>query len=146
MCALFPFGLPWGTIVLKVLLETYLRSETGSPQVTNKHPYRRATFAFNGKLERAQRIAILTPIEWLRVYERENERDITKIFNSNGDPMFDDLELFDTYVEKLPIGMKNKSIFYEIPYWEHLKISHLLDPMHIFKNVSYSLWRHISSK
>jgi hypothetical protein len=42
--------------------------------------------------------------------------------------------------------MKRKSIFYELPYWEHLKISHLLDPMHIFKNVSSSLWRHISSK
>ena len=25
-------------------------------------------------------------------------------------------------------------------------ISHLLDPMHLFKNVSSSLWRHISSK
>jgi hypothetical protein len=42
--------------------------------------------------------------------------------------------------------MKRKSIFYELPYWEHLKISHLLDPMHIFKSVSSSLWRHISSK
>jgi hypothetical protein len=42
--------------------------------------------------------------------------------------------------------MKKKSIFYELPYWEHLKISHLLDPMHIFKNVSSSLWRNISSK
>ena len=33
-----------------------------------------------------------------------------------------------------------------LPYWEHLKISHLLDPMHIFKNVPSSLWGHISSK
>ena len=39
-----------------------------------------------------------------------------------------------------------ESFFYELPYWEHLKIAHLLDPMHIFKNVSSSLWRHISSK
>jgi hypothetical protein len=42
--------------------------------------------------------------------------------------------------------MKMKSIFYELPFWEHLMISHLLDPMHIFKNISYSLWRNISSK
>ena len=42
--------------------------------------------------------------------------------------------------------MKRKSIFYELPYWEHLKIAHLLDPIHIFKNVSSFLWRHISSK
>jgi hypothetical protein len=68
------------------------------------------------------------------------------MFDSNGEPMFDDLEFFDTYVEKFPIGMKNKFVFYELPYWEHLKIFHLIDPMHIFKNVSSSLWRHISSK
>jgi hypothetical protein len=68
------------------------------------------------------------------------------MFNSNGDPMFDDPKLFDTYVEKFPIGMKRKYIFYELSYWEHLKIAHLLDPMHIFINVSSSLWRHISSK
>jgi hypothetical protein len=28
------------------------------------------------------------------------------MFDSNGEPMFDDLEFFDTYVEKFPIGMK----------------------------------------
>ena len=42
--------------------------------------------------------------------------------------------------------MKRKYIFYNLPYWEHLNITHLLYPMHIFKNVSSSLWRHISSK
>ena len=60
--------------------------------------------------------------------------------------MFDDPKLFNTYVEELPIGMKSKSIFYELPYWEHLNIAHLLDHIHIFKNVLSSLWRHISSK
>jgi len=68
------------------------------------------------------------------------------MLDSNGEPMFDDPEFFDTYVVKLPIGMKKKSIFYELPYWEHLKISDLLDPMHRFKNVSSYLWRHISLK
>ena len=58
------------------------------------------------------------------------------MFDSNGEPMFDDLEFFDTYVEKFPNGMKRKSIFYNLPYWEYLKITLLLDPMHIFKNVS----------
>ena len=42
--------------------------------------------------------------------------------------------------------MKRKSIFYNLSYWEHLNITHLLDPMHIFKNISYSSWRNISSK
>jgi hypothetical protein len=59
--------------------------------------------------------------------------------------MFDDFEIFDTYVEKIPIGMKRKYVFYELPCWEHLKIGHLLDPMHILKNVSSYLRRHISS-
>ena len=68
------------------------------------------------------------------------------MFDSNGEPMFDDLEFFDTYVEKFPIGMKRKYMFYNLPFWEHLKITHLLYPMHIFKSVSSSLWRHISSK
>jgi hypothetical protein len=61
------------------------------------------------------------------------------MFDSNGERMFDGIELFDTYVEKFMIGMKRKSIFYELPYWDNIKISHLLDPMHIFKIVSSSL-------
>ena len=54
------------------------------------------------------------------------------MFDSNGKPMFDDLELFDTYVEKFPIGMKRKSIYYNLPYQEHLKSTHLLHLMNIF--------------
>ena len=68
------------------------------------------------------------------------------MFDSNGEPMYNDFELSDTYVEKNPIAMKRKWVFYELPYWENLKISHFLDHMHIFKNVSCSLWHHISSK
>jgi hypothetical protein len=60
--------------------------------------------------------------------------------------LFDDPKLFDTYFEKMPIEIKNKYIFYELMYCEHLKIVHLLYPMHILKNVSYYLWRHISLK
>ena len=47
----------------------------------------------------------MTPTKWLRGYERE-DKAFMEIFDSNGEPMFDDLELFDTYVEKFPIGMK----------------------------------------
>ena len=35
------------------------------------------------------------------------------------------------------------SIFFRLPYWTHLKINHLLDPMHIFKNVGSSIWEHV---
>jgi hypothetical protein len=36
LCAMFPSGLPRGPIVLRILLETYLRSKPWSAQVTNK--------------------------------------------------------------------------------------------------------------
>ena len=79
-------------------------------------------------------------------YNIEKENKIVEMFNSNGEPMFDDPEFFHTYDDKMPEGVNMKSIFYELPYWDHLKISYLLDPMHIFKSVSCSLWHHISSK
>ena len=88
----------------------------------------------------------MTQIDWLKAYDKEKEKEIVHMFDSNGEPMFDDPELFDTYDEKIPKGMKMKSIFYELPYLDHLNISHLIDPMHIFKNVPCSLWHHISSK
>ena len=43
-------------------------------------------------------------------------------------------------------GMKWKSSFFLLPYWTELKIHHLLDPMHIFKNVSSSIWRHVTGR
>ena len=111
-----------------------------------KHPYRRLASTFNGKPERTQMPKIMTPTNYLREYDREKEKEIVDMFNSNEETMFDDHEFFNTYVVKIPIGMKRKLVFFELPYWEHLKIVHLLDPMDIFKNVSCSLWCHISSK
>ena len=73
-------------------------------------------------------------------------RNMARVHLSNGEPMFDDWEISNIYVEKIPIGLKNKSIFYELPYCKHLKIAHLLDPMHILKKVSSSLQRHVSFK
>ena len=54
-----------------------------------EHPYRKVASAFNGKWERTQRPPITTPIEQLRAYEREKEEFI-EMFDSNGDPMFND--------------------------------------------------------
>jgi len=42
---------------------------------------------------------------WIREYEIKNEKEIVELFNSNGEHMLYDLEFFDTYVEKIPIGM-----------------------------------------
>ena len=44
------------------------------------------------------------------------------MFDSNEEPLIDDPKFFDYYREKIAVGMKKKSIFYEIPYWEHLNI------------------------
>ena len=43
-------------------------------------------------------------------------------------------------------GMKRLSILHDLPYWGDLLINHLLDPMHIFKNVGELLWKTISGK
>ncbi|MCO5587908.1 hypothetical protein L7F22_041860 [Adiantum nelumboides] len=36
------------------------------------------------------------------------------------------------------------SIWFQLEYWKDLKIFHLLNPMHIFKNVGHSLWKHLT--
>ena len=40
--------------------------------------------------------------------------------------------------------MKRLSIFHSLPYWGDLLINHLLDLMHIFKNVAELLWKTIT--
>ena len=47
-------------------------------------------------------------------YGIEKEKEMEELVDSNGEPMFDDPEFFDTYVEKMPIGMKRKFVFYEL--------------------------------
>lgn len=42
-----------------------------------------------------------------------------------------------------PKGISRYSIFFCLPYWKYLKINHLLDPMHIFKNVASNIWDHL---
>ena len=37
----------------------------------------------------------------------------------------------------------SSNIWFCLKYWKYLKICHLLDPMHIFKNVGPSLWKHL---
>ena len=65
------------------------------------HPYRIASSAFNGKLERTQTFKIMTPTYSLRAYDREKEKKIADMFDSNGEYMLDDHEFFDTFDEKM---------------------------------------------
>ena len=41
-----------------------------------------------------------------------------------------------------PSGMNRLSILHQLPYWQDLLITSLLDPMHIFKNVGQTIWDH----
>ena len=45
-----------------------------------------------------------------------------------------------------PKGMSRHSILLTLPYWAQLKVQHLLDPMHVFKNVGQAIWDHITGK
>ena len=69
----------------------------------------------------------MTLDDWLREYDKDKEKEIAQMFDSNREPMFNYLEFFDTQDEKMSEGMNKKSIF-------------------IFKKNSCSLWCHISSK
>ena len=61
----------------------------------------------------------MTWADGIRAYNIDKEKKITKKIQFN-DPKF-----FNTYVEKMSIQMEIKSVFYKIPYWENLNISHL---------------------
>ena len=58
----------------------------------------------------------MTLTYWIRAYDTEKEKEMAKLFDSDGEPVFDDPEFFDSYVEKMPIRMKRISTFYELPY------------------------------
>jgi hypothetical protein len=56
-----------------------------------QHPYKISTSPFNGKPKRTQRLAIMTPIKCIKAYERQKDKEIKEIFDSNWEPMFNDL-------------------------------------------------------
>jgi hypothetical protein len=96
---------------------------------------------FDGKYENRGPPMIMGPYDWLKKYEYV-ELKAWKDFFDGGDS----IEETKQVVIKMPKWMKRKSIFYELPYSKDLLISHLLYPMHILKNVPYSIFRHISGK
>jgi hypothetical protein len=96
---------------------------------------------FDGKVENRGPPMIIGPGDWIKKYEDVELKGWEDFFDRG-----DLIEEPEEVVFNMPEGMKRKSIFYELPYWKDLLISHLLDPMHIFKNVPDSISRHISSK
>lgn len=57
----------------------------------------------------------MTPTNCSRAYEIEKGKETIELFDSKWEPMLDDFNFFNTYAKKIPIGMKKKFAFYELP-------------------------------
>ncbi|XP_073153348.1 uncharacterized protein [Henckelia pumila] len=91
------------------------------------HPYRRQKKAFNGKQEFNPAPKPLTGLEVLERVDKINYRS----GKMSGKLQREELETKSCW--------KRKSIFFELEYWKHLHVRHVLDAMHIEKNVCESL-------
>ncbi|XP_075473291.1 uncharacterized protein LOC142504292 [Primulina tabacum] len=91
------------------------------------HPYRRQKKAFNGNQEFKLAPKPLTGHEVLERVERINYR-LGKMSGKLQLKVGDEKSC-----------LKKKYIFFELEYWKHLHVRHVLDVMHIEKNVCESL-------
>jgi hypothetical protein len=96
---------------------------------------------FDGKVENRGPPMIMGLGDWIKKYEDAKLKAWEDFFDQG-----DSIEEPEQVVVNMPERMKRKSIFYELPYWKNLLISHPLDPMHILKNVPDSIFQHISGK
>jgi hypothetical protein len=78
------------------------------------HPHIRVASDFNGTYERTQRPKTMTYAYWNREYDTKKDKEMVELFDSNGETMFDEPECFDTYIEKIPIGMERKFMSFHI--------------------------------
>ncbi|XP_074377749.1 uncharacterized protein LOC141719270 [Apium graveolens] len=86
------------------------------------HPYRKRKNDFDGTIE--TRVARF-PLTGKEVFERVKYIDVV---------------LGKLYKKPTPNSIwKKRSIFWDLPYWEHLQVRHCLDFMHIEKNVCESI-------
>ncbi|XP_073139031.1 uncharacterized protein [Henckelia pumila] len=93
----------------------------------SNHPYRRQKKAFNGNQEFNTAPRPLSGHEVLERVERINYR-MGKFSGKLQSKMGDGEQCW-----------KKKSIFFELEYWKHLHVRHVLDVMHIEKNVCESV-------
>ena len=85
------------------------------------HPYRRKTKEFNGNTELG---VARRPLDGKGVFMRVKNLKV----------------ILGKCAKAPPKNIwKKKSIFWELPYWEHLEVRHCLDVMHVEKNVCDSL-------
>ncbi|XP_057790299.1 uncharacterized protein LOC131007156 [Salvia miltiorrhiza] len=126
-------------------------SYTGHRQfLPESHPYRRQKKAFDGVQELRAAPKPLSGTEVFErmqacncVWEKTKGRKISDEVNSKKRKKKDKKEQNETKESVGPsVGnscFKKKSIFYELEYWQYLHVRHILDVMHIEKNVLESL-------
>ena len=112
----------------------YLRHRRFLPE---DHPLRRRTQArhFNGKIESGRCPIAMTPMDWYKKWTEGPLIDPESELASDGD---------DERGRGRSTLTPSISIWFRLECWKDLKICHLLDPMHIFKNIGHSLWKHIT--
>ncbi|XP_020250883.1 uncharacterized protein LOC109828263 [Asparagus officinalis] len=115
------------------------------------HKYRKLSNKFDGTVETRNKPRQMTGADIVKLLEH-----LPKIrFGKNRYSKYDSLKVrgsgkkkktlkrkraiqrayVDNGVDKLPKGWSKFSIFFQLPYWQKLKIRHNLDVMHIEKNV-----------
>ncbi|MCO5571184.1 hypothetical protein L7F22_024918 [Adiantum nelumboides] len=101
------------------------------------HSLRRRSQArhFNGKVESGQCPIAMTPMDWYKKWTEGPLIDPESELASDEDN--DRGRGQSTLTPSI-------SIWFQLEYWKDLKICHVLNPMHIFKNVGHSLWKHLT--
>ncbi|KAJ9556462.1 hypothetical protein OSB04_011076 [Centaurea solstitialis] len=85
------------------------------------HPYRKLKNEFDGKIKHG---VVRPPLDGPTIYSRVEDLNI--VLGKGG-------------ITPPKNIWKKRSIFWDLPYWEHLQVRHCLDVMHIEKNVCDSL-------
>ena len=93
---------------------------------------------FDAKIERGTTLVWQNPQDWYRKW------NIRPLVDVDVDLLYDDDEEQGSHASNKKGIEPNISIWFTLEYnWKDLKICHLLHPMHIFKNVGHSLWKHL---
>ncbi|XP_042465814.1 uncharacterized protein LOC122048288 [Zingiber officinale] len=103
------------------------------------HPYRRQMKEFNGMEELGE---AARPLSGIKLFDKLSDircefgKKISvkgKIKNAKANKLEVNIEEKDLGAINFRKCWKNKSIFFNIPYWKHLHVRHCLDVMHIEK-------------
>jgi hypothetical protein len=100
---------------------------------------------FNKQIEVTPPPNITMPIDWSNKIESCIKPVWEDMFNGDFPNIEDDIDEFKIPLAHMPKAMNRPLKFYDLSYLREIKEALLLDPMHVFKNVLDSLWKHIYS-